>query len=54
VPRRNGEKALGLYLPKMKHYSTFSLENFKESVLLAGGEVNITEISERWNCSQDI
>jgi len=32
-----------IYLPKIaKHYSTFSLENFKESVLLAGGEVNIS------------
>jgi len=42
VPRRNGEKALELYLPKMKHYSTFSIVNFKESVLIAGGEVNTT------------
>ena len=26
----------------MKHYSTFNIENFKESVVIAGGEVNIT------------
>ena len=42
MPRRNGGKALELYLPKMKHYSTFSIENFKESVLIAGGKVNTT------------
>ena len=42
MPRKNGENALGIYLPKMKNRSTSSLEKFKESVIHAGGEVNIS------------
>ena len=42
MPRKNGDIALGLYLPKIKHHATFSLENFKRSVVLVGGEVNIS------------
>ena len=39
MPRRNGAKTLGLYLPKVKQYLTISMENFKKSVLNAGGKV---------------
>jgi len=47
VPKKDdGTAAIALYLPGvqniMPHHATFSLENFKKSVLLAGGGVNIS------------